>query len=80
MAYKTILVSLNEIARLSGLNAIARRIGSAFSAHVSGLYVIPSVQFQFIAKIGTTVVARASATYNMFTRTVKPAIDSWHLL
>jgi len=45
MAYKTILVSLNEIARLAGLNAVAKRIGEAFEAHVSGLYVIPSVQF-----------------------------------
>ena len=45
MAYKTILVSLNEIARLTSLNAVAKRIGEAVQAHVSGLYVIPSVQF-----------------------------------
>jgi nucleotide-binding universal stress UspA family protein len=45
MAYKTILVSLNEIARLSSLNTIAKRIGAAFEAHVCGLYVVPSVQF-----------------------------------
>jgi nucleotide-binding universal stress UspA family protein len=45
MAYKTVLVSLNEIARLSNLNTIAKRIGGAFEAHVSGLYVVPSVQF-----------------------------------
>ena len=45
MTYKTILVSLNEIARLDSLNNAARRLGAAFEAHVAGLYVIPSVQF-----------------------------------
>jgi nucleotide-binding universal stress UspA family protein len=45
MAYKTILVSLNEIARLDSLNHAARRLGAAFEAHVAGVYVIPSVQF-----------------------------------
>lgn len=45
MAYKTILVSLNEIARLDSLTAITKRIAAAFQAHASGLYVVPSVQF-----------------------------------
>jgi hypothetical protein len=40
--------------------------------------VISSVQFQFTAKIGPTVVARSSATYDMFTRT--STINSWHLI
>lgn len=45
MAYKTILVSLNEVARLPQLMEAARHLGRTFGAHVSGLYVIPSVQF-----------------------------------
>jgi nucleotide-binding universal stress UspA family protein len=44
MAYKTILVCLNEIARLAQLTAAATKLGRTFEAHVSGLYVIPSVQ------------------------------------
>jgi nucleotide-binding universal stress UspA family protein len=45
MAYKTILVSLNEVARLPQLLETARYLGKTFGAHVSGLYVIPAVQF-----------------------------------
>lgn len=45
MAYKTILVSLNEIARLPQLLEAAKTLGKNFAAHVSGLYVIPAVQF-----------------------------------
>jgi nucleotide-binding universal stress UspA family protein len=43
MAYKTILLCLNEIARLPQLIAVARQLGTTFNAHVSGLYVIPGV-------------------------------------
>jgi len=45
MAYKTILVSLNEVARLPQLLETARSLGKTFGAHISGLYVIPAVQF-----------------------------------
>lgn len=45
MAYKTILVSLNEVPRLPQLLEAARSLGKTFAAHVSGLYVIPAVQF-----------------------------------
>ena len=45
MAYKTILVSLNEVARLPQVLEAAKFLGKTFSAHVSGVYVIPSVQF-----------------------------------
>lgn len=44
MAYKTILVCLNEIARLPQLISVARDLGVRFNAHVSGLYVIPAIQ------------------------------------
>jgi nucleotide-binding universal stress UspA family protein len=44
MAYKTILLCLNEIARLPQLIAVARQLGVKFNAHISGLYVIPGVQ------------------------------------
>jgi nucleotide-binding universal stress UspA family protein len=44
MAYKTILLCLNEIARLPQLIAVARQLGVKFDAHISGLYVIPGVQ------------------------------------
>lgn len=44
MAYKTILVCLNEISRLNQLVAAAAALGRTYDAHVSGLYVIPSVQ------------------------------------
>jgi nucleotide-binding universal stress UspA family protein len=43
MAYKTILVSLNEIAALPRLLAMAGELGRKFDAHVKGLYVIPSL-------------------------------------
>jgi nucleotide-binding universal stress UspA family protein len=45
MAYKSILVSLNEIPRLPQLLSAAAKLGRAFEAHVSGVYVIPAVQF-----------------------------------
>lgn len=44
MAYKTILLCLNEISRLPQLIAVARQLGAKFNAHVSGLYVVPGVQ------------------------------------
>jgi nucleotide-binding universal stress UspA family protein len=44
MAYKTILVCLNEIERLPQLISVARDLGVRFNAHVSGLYVIPAIQ------------------------------------
>jgi hypothetical protein len=44
MAYKTILVCLNEIARLPQLISAARDLGVRFNGHVSGLYVIPAIQ------------------------------------
>ena len=44
MSYKTILVSLNEVGRLSELVAAAVTLARATEAHVSGLYVVPAVQ------------------------------------
>jgi nucleotide-binding universal stress UspA family protein len=44
MAYKTILLCLNEIARLPQLISVARELGAKFGAHIAGLYVIPSIQ------------------------------------
>ena len=44
MAYKTILLCLNEIDRVPQLIAVARQLGVKFNAHISGLYVIPSPQ------------------------------------
>jgi nucleotide-binding universal stress UspA family protein len=44
MSYKTILVSLNEVGRLSELVAAAVTLGRETGAHVSGLYVVPAVQ------------------------------------
>ncbi len=41
MTYKTILVCLNEMGRLSQLISAARQLGTKFDAHVTGLYVIP---------------------------------------
>ena len=44
MSYKTILVSLNEVGRLSELVAAAVALARETGAHVSGLYVVPAVQ------------------------------------
>ncbi|MCA3555719.1 universal stress protein [Aestuariivirga sp.] len=44
MSYKTILVSLNEVGRLSQLVAAAVALARETGAHVSGLYVVPAVQ------------------------------------
>ena len=44
MSYKTILVSLNEVGRLSELIAAAVSLARETGAHVSGLYVVPAVQ------------------------------------
>ena len=44
MAYKTILVSLNEVGRLPQVIAAAAQLGRSLDAHVAGLYVIPAVQ------------------------------------
>ena len=43
MAYRTILLSLNEIERVPQLIAAARQLGAKFKAHISGLYVIPGI-------------------------------------
>jgi nucleotide-binding universal stress UspA family protein len=52
MAYKTILLCLNEIARLPQLLWVARQLGVKFNAHVSGLYVVPGVQIYPAAGYG----------------------------
>lgn len=44
MAYKTILVSLNEVTRVPQLIAAATVLGRIFGAHVAGYYVVPAVQ------------------------------------
>ncbi len=44
MAYKTILLCLNEIDRLPQLLSAARDLGAKFKAHMSGLYIIPGIQ------------------------------------
>jgi nucleotide-binding universal stress UspA family protein len=44
MSDKTILVSLNELSRLSQLTAAAAALARALDAHVAGLYVVPAVQ------------------------------------
>ena len=44
MAYKTILVSLNELSRLPQLLGAAATSARSFGAHITGLYVIPAVQ------------------------------------
>lgn len=44
MSYKTILVSLNEVGRLSELVKAAVTLARETAAHVSGLYVVPAVQ------------------------------------
>lgn len=44
MAYKTILVSLNEVSRVPELIAAAKVLGRTFGAHIAGFYVVPAVQ------------------------------------
>jgi nucleotide-binding universal stress UspA family protein len=44
MSYRTILVSLNEVGRVSQITAAAVELGRRLGAHASGLYVIPAVQ------------------------------------
>ena len=44
MAYKTILVCLNELTRIPQLLTAARQLGTIFEAHITGLYVIPGVE------------------------------------
>ena len=44
MSYKTILVSLNEVGRIAELVSAAVSLARETGAHVSGLYVVPSVQ------------------------------------
>jgi nucleotide-binding universal stress UspA family protein len=44
VAYKTILVSLNDIPGLLALIAAAAALARTFEAHVTGLYVVPAAQ------------------------------------
>ncbi len=44
MAYKTIMVCLNEISRLPQLLTAARSLAVKFGAHITGLYVIPGIE------------------------------------
>ncbi len=43
MAYKTIMLCLNEVAALPQLIEAGRTLGARFGAHIKGLYVIPAV-------------------------------------
>jgi nucleotide-binding universal stress UspA family protein len=53
MAYKTILVCLNEISRVPQLIAAVRQIGTKFNAHIAALYVVPGVTVYPSAGYGT---------------------------
>jgi len=44
MAFKTILLNLNEVKRCSALTTQAAQIARLMDGHVAGLYVIPAVQ------------------------------------
>jgi nucleotide-binding universal stress UspA family protein len=44
MTYKTIAVSLNDIEGREALIAAALKLGQAFEAHVTGVYVVPAVE------------------------------------
>ena len=44
MGYKTIMICLNEVGRLPQLLDAARKLASTFEAHISGLYVVPSIE------------------------------------
>ena len=44
MSYKTIMVCLNEVEHLLQLLDAARKLASTFDAHISGLYVVPSLE------------------------------------
>jgi nucleotide-binding universal stress UspA family protein len=44
MAYKTILLCLNEVKRAPELVAAGLALGKMFGAHISGLFVIPGIQ------------------------------------
>jgi nucleotide-binding universal stress UspA family protein len=44
MAYKTVLVALNEINRLDALHAAAASIAGLSGAHIRGLYAVPAAQ------------------------------------
>lgn len=44
MAYKTILVSLNDIERAEAVLAVAGRIAKAQEAHIEGMFVIPALR------------------------------------
>jgi nucleotide-binding universal stress UspA family protein len=44
MAYKTILVCLNDIPGLPSLISAAKALARTFEAHVTGLYIVPAVQ------------------------------------
>lgn len=64
MAYKTILLCLNEIERVPQLIAAACQLGIKFNAHISGLYVIPAVQIYSSAGYGAeSVVFDGTQTY-----------------
>jgi nucleotide-binding universal stress UspA family protein len=56
MAYKTILLCLNEIARLPQLISVARELGIKFGAHIAGLYIIPGVQVYADGGYGTAPI------------------------
>ncbi len=53
MSYKTIVICLNEIARVPQLIAAAKELGTRFKAHVSGLYVTPGAQTYPTSEFGS---------------------------
>ena len=44
MGYKTVMVCLNEVERLPQLLGAARKLAATFDAHISGLYIVPSIE------------------------------------
>jgi nucleotide-binding universal stress UspA family protein len=52
MTYKTILVALTELDRMTELIGAARALGARYQAHVTGLFVVPAVQIYPSAGMG----------------------------
>ncbi|WP_038035705.1 universal stress protein [Thermopetrobacter sp. TC1] len=49
MSYRTILVSLNDVDRVSEVLNVAAKVAKAFEAHVEGLFVIPAPRIYPVA-------------------------------
>lgn len=87
--YKTILVALNHADHVKSNLRVAKMLADKFDAHITGLFVIPSVQTVTTSELGATTVysdlhslfeTRAEKTKEIFKQETERFKSEWRLV